>query len=425
MITESQAPRILFVGESVSLAHVGRPVVLARWARDAGYDVHFACGNAFADVAAEEGFSQHRLETIDPRTFYVRLGAGKFFYTTDELDAYVPAELKLIEEVKPDLVVGDFRLTLDISTRLSGVPLLSLNNAHWSPAAACRFPPPNAGIFKILPSGLRDSLFSMLRPIAFKTFARPLDVVRRKYGLPSLHDFRQHYTAGKFCAYMDLPELSSIDAMPEGHFFLGPVVWEPQDAAHSFSQGSCSARPLAYVTLGSTGEARLLPAVLTSLLSHGCDIALSGVLPNQLQELNRSIPGLRDRCFGAPLIRPRDVLDRAVVTVCHGGSGTVYQSLAAGVPLLCLPGNPDQCLVSSAVTEAGAGLTIEVRSATPTRLEQAFRKLFSNGRFEASARRLATAILRHNTQQHWLDFLERTLTALPEKKSHAELELVK
>src|SRR5438046_1250123 len=90
----ANTPRILFVGEAVSLAHVGRPAVLARWAREAGYDVHFACGSAFASVARAEGFAPYNLRTLDAATFYLRLNAGNFFYTADELEAYVHAELE-------------------------------------------------------------------------------------------------------------------------------------------------------------------------------------------------------------------------------------------------------------------------------------------------------------------------------------------
>src|SRR5437660_620551 len=88
--------RILFVGEAVSLTHVGRPAVRARWDAEAGYDVRFACGSALASVARVEGFMPRNLQTLDAATFYLRLNAGKFFYAADELEAYVHAELELI-----------------------------------------------------------------------------------------------------------------------------------------------------------------------------------------------------------------------------------------------------------------------------------------------------------------------------------------
>jgi UDP:flavonoid glycosyltransferase YjiC (YdhE family) len=398
-------PRILFIGEAVSLAHIGRPAILARWAHEIGYDVHFACGSAFSSVARAEGFAPRTLTTLDSKTFYARLNAGKFFYTNDELQAYVYSELELIDDVQPDLIVGDFRLSLDISARLSGIPLVSLNNAHWSPAADCRFPAPNVGLFGVLPTTIRDGLFSLIRPLAFRTFARPLDIVRRRFGLQPLNDFRLHYTGGNFCAYMDLPEFSPIRTLPQGHFFLGPIAWEPR-CARSPELGTLGTdRPLAYVTSGSTGDARVLPDVLCALLAANCDIALSGVNAELSNALYQQLPELDGRCVAAPLFNPNDVLKRAAVTVCHGGSGTVYQSLAAGVPLLCLPGNPDQGLVSAALVAKNAGLIVEPRHATPTRLKTAIDALLNNVGHSYSALCLSESIGRHDTRQCWLDFL--------------------
>ncbi|WP_330436044.1 glycosyltransferase [Streptomyces sp. NBC_00825] len=56
-----------------------------------------------------------------------------------------------------------------------------------------------------------------------------------------------------------------------------------------------------------------------------------------------------------------DVLCRASLVVCHGGSGTVFGALAAGVPLVCVPLFADQPVNARLVTDAGVGLAI-----TPT-----------------------------------------------------------
>ena len=406
---DNSRPRILFVGEAVSLAHVGRPALLGRWARAAGFDVHFACGDALASVARAEGLSPLPLKTIASETFYARLNAGSFFYTADELEDYVRSEMDLIDQVNPDLIVGDFRLTLSISSALKGLPLLTLNNAHWSPAAPCRFSAPNAGFFRLLPAAIRERVFSLVRPMAFRFFGSPLNVVRRRFGQRTLRDFREHYTAGQFCAYMDLPDLAPIEALPPGHFFLGPVSWEPRNRVLPALDHLGQSRPLAYVTLGSTGDARVLPTVLYALLHAGFDIALSGVSADQALVLHQAMPALRRRCFTAPLINPHDLLQRAALTVCHAGSGTVYQSLQAGVPLLCLPGNPDQGLVASTVCAAGAGVAIEAWRVTPALLKKALSSFIADGKWTQAARKLANAIAAHDTRTHWLNFLEANL----------------
>jgi UDP:flavonoid glycosyltransferase YjiC (YdhE family) len=413
-----RAPRILFIGEAVSLAHVGRPAVLANLAKQAGYEVHFACGEAIASVARREGLDPIPLETIDPARFYGRLAKGKFFYTSDELEGYVRAEIALIDKIKPDLVVGDFRLTLDISTTVTGVPLVSLCNAHWLPTGQCQFNPPNTGLLGLLPKWLRNGLFSLVRPIAFRTFARQLDIVRRRYLLSPKRDFREHYTAGKYCGYLDIPELfpatrgaNTVGSpnLPNGHFVLGPVAWSPHNPPPAEFARLGIDRPLAYVSLGSSGDTGVLPNVLRALIERGCDIALSGLKCEHYQQLCNQLPELTERCVSAPMFDPAAILKRASVTVCHGGSGTVYQSLAAGVPLLCLPANPDQQLVTASVRSNGAAIEIAPANATVANLSQALRPLLSGAIHQTFAKILADSVARCDAQHNWLRFLGRAL----------------
>lgn len=53
-----------------------------------------------------------------------------------------------------------------------------------------------------------------------------------------------------------------------------------------------------------------------------------------------------------------DMLAHAAVVVCHGGSGTVYGALAAGVPLVSCPLFADQYRNSRLIATAGAGITV-------------------------------------------------------------------
>lgn len=52
------------------------------------------------------------------------------------------------------------------------------------------------------------------------------------------------------------------------------------------------------------------------------------------------------------------ILDRADLVVCHGGSGTTYGALAAGVPLVIVPLFADQFANGARVSGAGAGLVV-------------------------------------------------------------------
>jgi UDP:flavonoid glycosyltransferase YjiC (YdhE family) len=266
----------------------------------------------------------------------------------------------------------------------------------------------------LLPGALRNRLFDAIRFLALRSFAVPLNLVRRRNGLQELHDFRAHFCAGNWCAYLDVPDLypklrdGGVKILPAGHFFLGPVVWEPRSQCPLALELLQPERPLVYVTLGSRGNTRALPDVLHALVELDCSIALSGVDKAQEAALCCSIPALEGRCVMAPLFDPRAVLEHARVTVCHGGSGTVYQSLAAGVPVLCLPGNPDQALVAATAEEQGVGRTIDPAD-TSVDMLRSIRGVLATmiycGCCARAARRMSEALARHDTRRRWLEFL--------------------
>jgi MGT family glycosyltransferase len=54
-----------------------------------------------------------------------------------------------------------------------------------------------------------------------------------------------------------------------------------------------------------------------------------------------------------------DVLDRADLVVCHGGSGTAFGALAAGVPLVVVSLFADQPENGRRIAAAGAGLVVD------------------------------------------------------------------
>ena len=60
-----------------------------------------------------------------------------------------------------------------------------------------------------------------------------------------------------------------------------------------------------------------------------------------------------------PWVEQARVLAEADLVVCHGGSGTVFGALAAGVPLVVAPLFADQFVNGRRVSDCGAGLVIE------------------------------------------------------------------
>ena len=60
----------------------------------------------------------------------------------------------------------------------------------------------------------------------------------------------------------------------------------------------------------------------------------------------------------AAWVEQADILREASLVVCHGGSGTTFGALAAGVPVVIIPAFADQFANALGVVRAGAGIQV-------------------------------------------------------------------
>lgn len=176
------------------------------------------------------------------------------------------------------------------------------------------------------------------------------DLVQRLLTVPYLTRFPRSVDPSPFVATRRFREADELPADPL------PDWWDGADT------------PLVYVTLGTV--AGTLPATVAAyraaldavqdlpvrvLLTtgHGTDPARLGPIPANVH-VEAWVP-------------QRDILSSAAAVLCHGGSGTTFGALAAGVPLVIMPMFADQPSNARLVAAAGAGLVIQPHpSADPT-----------------------------------------------------------
>lgn len=397
-------PRILFIGEAVTLAHVVRPVVLARALDPARYDITLACDDRYLGLFGKLPFAWRPIETIPTVRFLDNLARGRPVYDADTLRAYVRADLTLIESVQPDLVVGDFRLSLAVSTRVANVRYCTITNAYWAPYSRLPFPLPEHPMTRVFGVGLSQILFNLARPLAFALHCRPLNRVRREYGLPSLgNDLREVYSHADQTLYADIPEFVPTDPLPPHHGWLGPILWSPEVDLPPWWTTLPEDKPIVYVALGSSGEnARALPLILQGLAELPVTVmaATAGcTLPDEPPRnayVTNFLPGM-------------EASSRAALVICNGGSLATQQALAAGVPVLGVAGNMDQHLNMLCMEQHGLGLRLRVGRVTTARVKVAVERLLNQVLVVESARRWSARLHKHDTGQVFVARIERQL----------------
>jgi UDP:flavonoid glycosyltransferase YjiC (YdhE family) len=375
-------PRILFVSENVTLAQVVRLFALAGSLPESEYEIHFACGAFDPLIFGEARFQKHELYTLDKERVLGAMDAGKRLYETKVLERYIDAELELFDRVEPDLVVGDFRLSLSTSTGLRKVRLATLINAYWSPYALRNgFPVPDHPIVRVLGEELTAKYFPLALPKVFEHHASPVNRVRQANGLPPLGSLLEVLTAGDDTLYLDEPTLTPVRGAPASHRFLGPVLWAPAVPLPPDLDTS-DARPLVYVTLGSSGRTDTLPHVLRAL----SNLPLRVVVATAGRFQCSSLP---DNVSAYNFVPGDELSRRASLVISNGGSTTSYQALAAGTPVVGLPSNFDQYLAMTAIETAGAGILVRARNITEAAITSAVQRVLCDENFTRAARTIA------------------------------------
>lgn len=329
--------RILFVAEAVTLAHVVRPFALAQSLDPSRYEVHFACDPRYNQLLGPLPFRHHAIHTIPSERFFGNLTQGRF-YAMRTLRKYVEADLRVLDEIAPDLVVGDLRISLSVSARLAGIPYIAIANAYWSPYAQRRFPLPDVIWTRLFGVRLVKLLYRLERPLLFALQCMPLNWVRRRHGLSSLGwNLCRIFTDGDHTLYADVPELMPTYDLPANHEYLGPVLWSPAGKPPTWWDSLPTDRPIVYATLGTSGGRNLLQLVLNALAELPVTVIAATAGRSDL----KTVPA---NAFVADYLPGEAAAARSAVVVCNGGSLTTQQALVAGVPVIGVAGNLDQHL---------------------------------------------------------------------------------
>lgn len=210
-----------------------------------------------------------------------------------------------------------------------------------------------------------------------------LNEVRARVGLPNVaHMTDLGRTATRLLYYTAEPFEYVCPARPSSVVMVGPGLWEPPAPAPDWL--ARLDRPLVLVTCSTEYQAdgKLVSAALEGLAGEDAFVVATtaAIDPAQFRapanaRVERFVPH-------APL------LERAACVVCHGGMGITQKALAAGIPVCVVPFGRDQLEVARHVVVAGAGVRLEPKKLTPSRLRDAVRA--ARGR-KHGAERIAAA----------------------------------
>ncbi len=407
--------KLLFIGEAVTFAHVTRPWSLQRSLDRTVYEIHFACAETFGlelFQLQKEALFFHKIHSHSPQKFHQILKEGKVLYDEQTLAEYVHEDCQLLARVKPDIVIGDFRISLAVSAAIAKVPYVAITNAYWSPFRMYReMPIPSFPIFSKLGFTTQEEkwrgklgrkLYNAILPKILSQQLRGLNEVRMKHGLSPFESYFHGFTAGDYTLYADIPSLVPTSNLPSYHRYLGPISYFPHSPSPLWWKELNPMVPKIYLSLGSSGDLSVLPKIVSVLKELPIEVICStagrlgqGAFPKNF--------------YVADFLNGDEAAKIADVVICNGGSPAAYQALRSGKPVLGIPANMDQLLSMTYVDRYGGGIllradTLEVRS-----FRQALTRLLNENIFTLKAQVLSTDLQVYQSESIFQKLIEEII----------------
>lgn len=338
-------------------------------------------------------------QSNDPRTEFVRdyeprTPVGAVGRLRDRLIAGPAAEFMHdtrteIDRFAPDVVlIENLLLGSQLAAEASGVPYASLVPNIY-PGRVPGVPPFGMGLTP------RDDTIGRVRDRIVKAVGTRL----WDHRLTELNGLRASVGLSPVASLFDLLEdpekvlvltsaafeLDEARNVPPQVVYCGPQLEDPDWAAPWVPPVGDAPLVLASLSTTTQDQYRTLPRVVAAL----GQLPVRGlVTTGPSAVLTEAGPANVTVVPSAPHTA---VLKHASVTISHGGHGTVIKSLAAGVPVVCLPVSRDQPDTAARVVAAGAGVRISPRSG-PRAIVRAVTRVLADQEYTRAAARIGQAI---------------------------------
>ncbi len=198
-----------------------------------------------------------------------------------------------------------------------------------------------------------------------------------------------------------------IEPPPPNLYYTGPFVDPMQRPPVDFPWDRLDGRPLIYASLGTLQNQSREKFRIIADACVGLDVQLVMSLGGGLEREQLGI------LSGDPLVvnyAPQlELVKRASVVITHAGLNTVLESLAEGVPLVCIPLGNDQPGVAARVKAHGAGVIVPPRRVNAKRLRRAVQAVLADESYRRAARKIQAAMAQIDGPELAADIVEQSL----------------
>lgn len=359
-----------------NFGHLARLTPIAEQLRQCGHELIFAVRDTevAATLLEPRGFSftqapfwHGRACLSAPPINYAELLIAEGYCRRDGLSGMVRAWLSLFQIVAADVVIVDHSPTALLAAHIAEIPVVWIDNGFGIP--------PDISPLPSIRSFERITEQRLLH--AEQTVLRGINSVSSAFGRIALNRLVDLFkTEGTVLA--TFAELDHYGAR-NGAEYAGPIF---SDAGGQSVQwlGTHKRKIFAYLRSSVPGIGNLL-TVLAEL-----DAEVICVIPG-LKRMERAIAD-RLRVYVKP-VQLDPMVSTADLVVSYSGSGMVCCALLSSVPLLLVPQNIEQYMLSCRVDELGAGLNVGTNRSVED-FRRSLHLLLNEDRFRSAASAFAS-----------------------------------
>lgn len=334
--------KYLLIPSNNSLSHIVKCLAIMDLIKLRGHQVEIAISKQHSTFLNNLGIKYRLLPDIQ-ETDRGGFPSFKWFSNIEKFEKCITEEVALINEIKPDRIIGVFRFTLYASSQITEVPFDSL-------ICGCMIPDSNeilgyngneAGIE--LQKKYLDNFFKFAGIKASRAMAT--------FGLAKIDDIRIALK-GEQTFLWDFPEFMLIPKQTD-LIHVGPICLEhwPYDP-YDLDDVINSKHPIAVVSFGTCVTNRdIVIRLVKILLDMNFKVIVAAGGQREMYDIKLSDSRIIVLKY-APL---NIILPYASLLVTHGGQMTIFEALKTKTPVLVMPLQPEQAHNGVCLERIGCG----------------------------------------------------------------------
>lgn len=294
------------------------------------------------------------------------------FLDPDGLTSLLRAWRSLLARLAPDLMLFDHAPTALLATHGTSVPRVLFGNSFTIPPQTCPLPR-----YRYWADDARDA--SRMAETE-RRVVRNANIALEAIGGTTLRQVADIYsTDAAFIASHPLVDAYGARSNAE---YLGPIANDRKGVSPEWPAGP-GKRVFAYLKPQHSVTEPMLAAIVQARVP--ALVFAPGIARDTVRRHASPLVAFSDEPF-----RMEQVVAQADVGICQGG-GTATSLLLAGKPVLLLPSQMEQTMVSKRIADVGAGLFLPIDGKTGA-LRKMLGRLLEEPEFTQCAQRVAASV---------------------------------